>query len=147
MGLQRSSNRNIDIFMTGVDRLQITYTFLRYQIKETLPTVSSWKSAELSEIVVAGQTMISVSLNINCPKISTERTIASEQEVLDLWVKVEIGQLFGLSGQSSGQWVVVIVHFDDRWSIEPVTQTQWSNAWSKLRDKTKKIKFIIGLKI
>lgn len=145
MRLQRSAHSHVDILVASVNRLQIAQILRRYQVQEALPTVRSWQAAELTEIVVAGQTMISVSLNVNGTKITAERTVSSEQEVPDLRVEVDVGQLLGLGGQPTGQWVVVVVNFDDRRSVEPVAQTKWTDASPELRDEAGRIKmeFII----
>lgn len=71
------------------------------------------EAAELTVIVIAGQTVVTVTLDVEGTQIGSEGTSTTEQEVLDFGVEVDVGQFLGLSGKTTGQEVVVIAGFDD----------------------------------
>lgn len=75
--------------------------------------MSTLEAAELTVVVVAGQTVVTVTLDIKGTQIGSEGTSTTEQEVLDFSVKVDVGEFLGLSGKTTGQEVVVIAGFDD----------------------------------
>lgn len=97
---------------------------LRNQIQEIFPSIGTTKSAELSEVVVAGQSVVAVSLNVNGAQVTAEWHAASEQEMLDFDIEVDVRQLFRLRGHAAAEKIVIVARLDDDGAIEPVTETQ-----------------------
>lgn len=90
--------------------------------------MSALEAAEFTVIVVAGQTVIAVTLDIEGTQIGSEGTSTAEQEVFDFSIEVDIGEFLGLSSHTTGQEVVVVAGFNDRGTVEPVAETQGSSG-------------------
>lgn len=97
---------------------------MRDQIQEVLPSIGTSQSAELSEVVVAGQTVISVSLNVDGSQVAAEWHATSEQEVLNLNIEVDVGEFLRLRGHSATEEVVVVTRLDDNRPVEPIAQAK-----------------------
>jgi ribosomal protein L11 methylase PrmA len=97
---------------------------LRNQVQEVLPGVGTTKPAELSKVIVAGQAVVSVALNVNGTQVTSEWHTATEQEMFDFNIKIDVGQFFGLRGHAATEKIVIVARFDDDWTVKPVTETQ-----------------------
>lgn len=97
---------------------------LRDQIQEVFPSIGTSQSAELSKVIVAGETVISVSLNVDGSQVTAEWHTTSEQEMLNLNIEVDVGELLRLCGHSATQEIVVVTRLDDDGPVEPVAQAE-----------------------
>lgn len=68
--------------------------------------------------------MVSVALNVNGTQITSERHTATEQEMFDFDIEIDVGQFFGLRGHAATEKIVIVARFDDDWTVEPVAETQ-----------------------
>jgi glucose-6-phosphate 1-dehydrogenase len=81
---------------------------LRNQVAKVLPAVCPPDAAELPEVVVRGQAVVAVPLDVECSQVTAEWHATSEQEVLDLDVKIDVGELLGLGGHATAEEIKVV---------------------------------------
>uniref|UniRef100_A0A1B0DME5 Peroxidase n=1 Tax=Phlebotomus papatasi TaxID=29031 RepID=A0A1B0DME5_PHLPP len=84
VSLQRSTNSEINVLGTRVVSSEFLNVSWRNEIQEIFESCGSLESTELSEVIVTGETVISIPLDIDRLQVLSNWIVQSEQEVLDL---------------------------------------------------------------
>lgn len=130
-----SSHSQVYILVADIQRLQLSDTRGGDEVQESLPRMCALQSAELPEVVVAGESVVTITLDVQSLQVHSEGLILTEQEVLDLRVDVFVRILLGLSHHTTVQ--VIEFGLDDDGSVEPVAHSQGIGAGTVLGEETK----------
>lgn len=138
MSLEGTAHSQVHILVAHIQRLQLSHARGSDQVQEVLEGVRALQSAELPEVVVAGQSVVTVTLNVQSLQVHSEGLILTEQEVLHLRINVDVCVLFGLCDHTAVQ--VIELGFYDHGAVQPIAEPEAVGTGTVLRKKAERIR-------
>ena len=99
--LRDSSDEEVDVVRVGVDQLQPLNNLLGDEVGKVVETVNFFESADLTECIVAGQSVVTTSLDIQCNQVHPKAVVLGlEEMVRQLLTEDVVKLLSGLGGKA-----------------------------------------------
>lgn len=99
--LGKAANVQVNVVWAGVNRLQSSHTFFGNVPGEVEEACSSSKTAQLPDVIVRRQAVVTTPLGVQRHEVKTERSVSVEELVRDVFREETVGGLSSLCSQTS----------------------------------------------